>query len=204
MRRFKNYKASSRKKSQASRKRLLFKLLVLVAVVAGILFVLDRKGVIDLPFTSDPQPTTSPDGINYGPPTAQEKAAANEAKENISNDKATDSTPETPTPSAAPTSGKKSVTPVMTSWGPNGDQDAQARGFVPGITEEGGTCTLTLTKGGVTVTESKEATPDASTVSCGLITIDRSRLTTGSWTATLSYSSTKSEGKSSPNTIEVE
>ena len=191
---------SARKRSKFSIRRRLKRLLLVLILLGGLLFALDYKGVISLPFGDDEKPAATPssdtDEINYDPPTSQEKAETEEFKEGLGEQAAPPATPSTTN------SAKKSVTPIMTSW--SASPNVEVRGYVPGINEEGGTCTLTLTKSGQKVTESKEATPDAKTVSCGLISIARTRLTPGAWSATLSYSSASSEGTSTSNSIEVE
>lgn len=71
----------------------------------------------------------------------------------------------------------------------------QASGFVAGIIEDGGVCTLTLTKGTDVVTATSTATADATTTSCGLLQTSGT-LSAGTWSAVLSYSSSKAEGRS--------
>jgi hypothetical protein len=198
MAKFTNYSVSGRKK-KALNKRSIVLILVGLILVLGLLVALDRTGVINLPLLPDrksaPAPTS--DGINYDPPTEEEIAETEDFKDKLGNETTTPS----PTPSPSPTTNKNPVTPVMTSW--DAAPNAEVSGYVSGISEEDGTCTVTLTKGDQKVTESKAATPDAKTVSCGLITINRDRLSPGTWTVTLSYSSQKSEGVSTSNTIEV-
>jgi hypothetical protein len=64
-----------------------------------------------------------------------------------------------------------------------------AGGFVSGVIETGGTCTLSLTRGSAVVTDQTAATPDSSTTQCGDLSIAAAKLTAGTWEATLSYSS---------------
>ena len=78
--------------------------------------------------------------------------------------------------------------------------------FVGGYVDrvlDGGTCTLTATKGGVTVTGSGPATPDATTTSCGTVGIPRAQLSTGTWTATLTYSTGTASVSAAPVQVEV-
>ena len=198
MQKYKSFNTSAKGK-KASRKKPIILVLLGLVVLLGLLLVLDRKDIINLPFLSKDKPAATPTGINYNPPTQQEKAETEKFKENLGNQSKED-TPATPTPTT-PT-GKKSVSPVMTSWGAS--PNVEARGYVPGVNEEGGTCTLTLTRNGQTVTESKTGISDVKTVSCGLISVSRTRLSTGTWNVTLSYSSASSEGVSTSNQVEVE
>jgi hypothetical protein len=186
------------RKNKVSKKRAIILFSIGFILLLGLLLVLDRKGVINLPFLSDEKPAPSSNGINYGPPTDQEKTETEQFKEGIGN-QTTNPPPNTP---SSP-SKKKTVTPIMTSWGAD-SQQAEVRGYVAGVNEEGGTCTLTLTNGSQKVTETKPATPDAQTVSCGLISIARDKLSPGTWTATLSYSSNNAEGVSNSNSLKVE
>ncbi len=191
------YNTPSKNVNKASKKRLILLTLVGLTLVASLLFVLERKDLINLPFSSGDKPRSiTKDGVNYDPPTKQEKTETEQHKDNLGD-------PQTTTPPPATTAnGKKKVNLVMTSWvaSPN----VEVRGYVPSIIEEGGTCTLTLTQDTQQVTESKVAAADASSVTCGLITVARARLSSaGTWTAVLSYSSNTYEGVSTSNKIEV-
>lgn len=189
------------KKGGASKKRLVLLSLLGLAVVLAILIILDRRGAINLPILPDKaEETTSPsNGINYGPATEQEKKETEAFKENLG-----DQSMPPPSSNTSPSSAtsKKVVTPIMTTWGAS--PSVEVRGYIPSLNEEGGICTVNLTKGDQKVTESRTATADATTVSCGLITIARDRLSAGTWTATLAYASNSAEGTSTSNSIEVE
>lgn len=192
------FQANSRKKTSSAARKRLFITAALLAAVAGVLWGLDRAGVVNLPFLADneavvPSDNQSPNGINYGPPTEEEKKASDQVKDGQNQ----------PTSPPATPGQKKAVTPVITSWGYNAiTQQAEVSGYVGGVIENGGTCTLTLEKSGQKVTESKAAIADAQTTSCGLISVARDRLSPGNWTATLSYSSASAEGTSEPRTVE--
>jgi hypothetical protein len=71
----------------------------------------------------------------------------------------------------------------------------EANGFAAGVIEDGGTCTLTLTRRGDEVTATSTAMADATTTSCGLLATAPG-LASGSWTAVLSYASDKASGES--------
>jgi hypothetical protein len=75
--------------------------------------------------------------------------------------------------------------------------------FVQGVVESGGTCTLTLTKGDTVVTESAPAEPDATTTSCGGISVQGSRLSSGTWSAVVSYESATTSGSSDATEVAV-
>ena len=78
----------------------------------------------------------------------------------------------------------------------------QASGFAAGVLENGGTCTLTLTRGGEKVTATSAATADAKTTSCGLLQTTTG-LTAGTWGATLSYASGDAHGESASQEVSV-
>jgi hypothetical protein len=96
------------------------------------------------------------------------------------------------------------VSVEVTTWGWNAAQRrAQVRGYVAGVVEDGGTCTLTLAKDGRQVTADAQATPDASTTACGSVAVPGDQLTPGVWQAVLSYASPQSKGSAPAVAIEV-
>lgn len=118
--------------------------------------------------------------------------------------------------SAQPTSGQtiatdtpvvvtSSTVPVVVTYsGWNASlRKVMVGGYVTGVIESGGTCTLTLTHAGTSVTASGPGRPDAATTACGGLTVPGSSLTAGSWKAVLSYASKASTGTSSSVDIDV-
>ncbi|MCZ2849947.1 hypothetical protein [Modestobacter sp. VKM Ac-2978] len=79
----------------------------------------------------------------------------------------------------------------------------EAAGFVAGVIESGGTCTLELVRGATQVTGTSTGEADATTTNCGLITIPGDGLEAGEWQATLSYESQTTRGSSEPMPVEV-
>ncbi|WP_346619992.1 hypothetical protein [Blastococcus montanus] len=101
-----------------------------------------------------------------------------------------------PGPSPAPAALRPvTVDPTYSGWDP-GPGDVVAGGSISEVIESGGTCTLTLTRDGVVVSGSAEATPDATTTSCGDVRAGGSDLTSGTWDAVLAYESPLSVGES--------
>lgn len=93
----------------------------------------------------------------------------------------------------------------VTFWGWDDDaQVVEVGGFVSGVVESGGSCLLTLSHDGRTVTVEAEGRPDATTTSCGALTVDGDRLEPGTWTAVLTYSSATSSGAADEREIEVQ
>jgi hypothetical protein len=78
-----------------------------------------------------------------------------------------------------------------------------AAGYVAQTVEQGGTCTLTLTRGQSEVTVSSPGAPDASSVACGGLTVAPGKLSSGTWTSVLSYSSSTSAGSSNAVQVDV-
>jgi hypothetical protein len=100
------------------------------------------------------------------------------------------------------TDGKVPV--VVTHWGWKADDStAVVGGYVAGVVESDGTCTVTLTQGARKVTAESPARPDASTTACGALSVPGHELAPGHWRAVLSYSSPSSSGTASAVDIEV-
>jgi len=114
------------------------------------------------------------------------------------------STAPSPEGSVTPSSGSVASAQVTVSF--SGFDVAAGAARVGGYAdtlEEHGMCTLTMTLGNATATQSVDATPDATTMSCGSLEIPRGKLGTGSWLAVLSYRSTDRAGSAPAVTIEV-
>lgn len=97
------------------------------------------------------------------------------------------------------------VVPVVVSysgWDP-ATRSVMVGGYVAGLVEGGGTCTLTLTRSGLTVEARSPAEPDAAAMACGGLTVPGAKLTPGTWEAVLSYSSASSHGEADSVAVEV-
>jgi hypothetical protein len=102
------------------------------------------------------------------------------------------------TPSARP------VTVVPTYYGWDAASTAVLMGgYVNGVQESGGVCTLTLTRGGTSVHGSSTARPNASTTACAEISVPGSKLSAGRWRGVLSYRSPRAAGSSAPVSVVV-
>jgi hypothetical protein len=101
---------------------------------------------------------------------------------------------------AATTSGSIFVT--YSGW--NAQSSAVEVGsYLANVNESDGTCTLTLTKGGISVTTSGPGTPNVTSTSCGGMTVPGTEVSSGSWTAVVTYESSTSTGTSEPVQVEV-
>ncbi len=177
-----------------NRKKLLLIITLITTLIVGILvwwlFIYnpDERGT---------------DDINYDPPTEQEVQETEQNKEEVIKQTEAENQSNQTEPTAPDT--KKNVSPIITYWGQESPgTDFEANGRVAGVIESDGTCTLTLTKGGKSVSTKRTALANAQDTTCGLMTIKFSSLTAGDWKAVLSYSSSKSQGSSSAIVVKVE
>lgn len=170
-------------------RRLILAGLVLL-VVAGVGLALTRRGN-DSPGSTD-DAVAEEAYVNLEPPTEEEKQQAENRKDEIVAQNENQSSPST-----SP-DGKKQVTPVIT-----GSDENFVRAYIPGVVEEGGTCTSSLSKSGSqTVTASSEGVANVSQTVCA-IDISNKSLTAGQWSVVVSYSSSASEGKSAAYSMVV-
>ncbi|MDQ3065382.1 MAG: hypothetical protein M3Q36_03885 [bacterium] len=181
------------RKNKNSHTRKILLLLGAIVLLAGLGFgytnyVANR--------TDDQITTVDDSGINYGPPTENEQKEADIVKDTLP-DEGIESSPQ---PSDNQT--KRTVTPIISYAGQEGSI-VEVNGYVSGIIERGGTCTLYLKKSGVTVTKSKQSLENVQDTSCGLFEVPVSELSKGVWQATLGYDSSKASGTSDVTTIEV-
>lgn len=109
------------------------------------------------------------------------------------------------TATAPPTADRtlRAVSVVLTYADWDGDAGISAAGYVADTVEQGGTCTLTLSRGGNSVEVSTEAVADASSTACGALTVPAAQLSAGTWTSVLKYSSTTSAGTSQSMQVKV-
>jgi hypothetical protein len=127
-------------------------------------------------------------GVNYNPPSQQDKQAGEDAKKTVE-DRST---------GASQNSGLVNANVIITSLTTSG-----VRGYVSNVFEDGGTCTLTLTKGTDKITATSTGVADVNKTTCAPISIDQSQLKSGDWTAVLSYTSAKASGSSAPQKLTV-
>jgi hypothetical protein len=104
-------------------------------------------------------------------------------------------------PTAAP-GATAQVTLVFAEWDAAGGR-LEAGGFVADVIQSGGTCTLTASRNGIEVEATREGEADATTTSCGVLTLPGDRLGAGDWQVTLSYRSATHGGSSRPLTATV-
>jgi len=79
----------------------------------------------------------------------------------------------------------------------------QVGGYVSPVVEDGGTCTVELTREGRVVTATGPGFADATTTICGGLAVPGDELTAGEWTVVLSYESSAASGTSEGTTVVV-
>jgi hypothetical protein len=105
-------------------------------------------------------------------------------------------------PSSHVTGNDADVFLVYAEWDAT-ESSVTAGGYVDGLVESDGTCTLTLTRGNESRDATAPAFPDATTTACGELTIRGADLASGRWGAVLDYVSGSAEGRSAVREIEI-
>jgi len=179
----KNKYSTKNLKSLNKSKVLTITTIVLLLVAAGVGVALYKKHSDD-----QKQPTISTlsesqkGDINFNAPTDQELSDTEQHKDDVANGNS--STP------ATTNDGKRVVNPVISSI-----DKTTAYGYVTGVFEEGGTCTITLTQGTKVLTKTSGGFENASYTQCAPLDLSSLGLS-GNYTVTLSYSSPTSSGTS--------
>lgn len=117
------------------------------------------------------------------------------------------SSPSTPNatlkpPVETPIAAEVSATITLGAWVPAAGV-LEVSGFVAGVLEQEGTCTLSVSMDTLTRTASGPASPNVADMQCGTLSIAGDALAPGSWTAVLSYSSASAKAVSEPLIIVV-
>jgi hypothetical protein len=87
-------------------------------------------------------------------------------------------------------------------WNPETDS-VEVGSFVQGVVESGGTCTVTMTKDGERANATGAAEQDATTTWCGVIAISGNQLSSGVWSAVVTYESSSTHGTSELTKVTV-
>jgi hypothetical protein len=166
--------------------------LVVAALGTGAWLYFDRQQT-----SKSADSTAATDGrsstINMDPATPEEKQAAEDRKDEIAKEQEQ---------SNNQLAGTK-VTPVITYAGQYGG-NIEVSAYIPGIIENGGTCTLTAVKGSSKVTKQVTGVDNAQNTSCPTFIVPRGDFdSAGTWAITISYSSGSYSGESASKTLEV-
>jgi hypothetical protein len=141
-------------------------------------------------------PTEQPAESSSALPTADPDEVGGETAEPSSGQTVATDTPVVVTADRVPV--------VVTYSGYNATAGAvQMGGYVSGVVEDGGTCTLTLTQGGARVAATSRASADATTTTCAELRVPGAKLAPGTWQAVLSYASATHVGTAAAVPVEV-
>lgn len=118
--------------------------------------------------------------------------------------------PSAPNPTDVATDAPVTVAPnpaaalVVTYSGWNPDTSAvEVGGFVPGVSESGGSCTLTLTRDGATASATAPGDAEPSQTTCGALAVPGSELSSGTWSAVITFDSSGSHAESAAVEVAV-
>lgn len=177
-----------------SKKKLLSIALAVTVFIAGTVLVLEKKGVIDLLNNNPSFVINNGETINYGPPTEDEKRAADEQKDKIVR---------VDTPSHDNNQSKRSANVIITDAGQY-DSTIEVRAFIQNHYQDG-TCTITFLKDGNKVEKSTLAYRDATTTVCTNPLFPREEFKdSGDWHLTVTYASESAYGVSQPQIIRID
>jgi hypothetical protein len=137
--------------------------------------------------------TTNIGGINYGPPTDEDKKETEQHKKDLQQQNESQSSS-----ASSNSSGLKQASVVITYA-----SSSEVRGYVGNAFEDGGICTATFTKDSSKVTATSSGFMDVNKTTCTPIAINQGRLTSGSWNVVLSYRSSNYSGSSASQIINV-
>lgn len=180
-------------KTKNNKTIILVATLLLVAAVAMFLYVRSKQQ------NNTANPNNEPDisSINYSPPSEVDKAETDQNKANL--DKRLQNENQSPG-----SEGVRMVTPVVTFANYNEPTATVETGsFIPSVYEEGGNCTLYLKKDGTEVTQQQGAARDAKTTVCGIMRVNRDRLSPGTWEVSVGYESATAKGISAITSVQV-
>ncbi len=178
-----------------SRKKLIIisvVTLLLVVAVGTWRFSTQKNTTAKAP---EPQPGSVAD---VSRPTTEEKQAADDQK--AKNVERTDIEKQA---EQTPAGQKKAVTPIIT-FASQADANLEVGAFVPGVYEDGGTCTLTAKNGSATVTKTTTASKNATTTDCKNLVVAASEFSPkGNWDITITYQSATAQGTSQVKTVSI-
>jgi hypothetical protein len=108
----------------------------------------------------------------------------------------------TDAPVSKPAGTPLSLVVTYAGWQDN-SQSVEAAGYVGGIAESHGTCTLTLTQAGRSATATRSGLANGSSTGCPVLRVPRAQLNSGTWTAVLTYQSPTSTAESDKVEVRV-
>lgn len=170
-----------------------------IILIAGVVVLLIRCGIFVYSRSSQDVPVDNwQDGVNYQPPTEDEKAAGDEKKKEIveEQDRQTTQTQQNPTT-------KNNVNVAITDASQY-ENIIEVRSFVPSYSQDG-TCTLKFTQGSRTFTRTTPGYKDVSSTVCPAVEVPVSEFpNSGEWQVVVSFESTNAKGQSDARIFSVE
>jgi hypothetical protein len=181
-----------------SKKTLALAALTILIVGGGVFAYVqfkDDKSTSDTP----ERPIGSKDTIEYVPATEEEKEFSDSKKDELIEQ-------EKKARQDAQSGQKKTIAPIITNATQSStSRDLTVTAYIPGIAEETGTCTLTLSRGSQNITKTAAGFANVSNTNCEAFTVARSEFSEkGTWTATVSYVSAATTGTSQSKKIEIQ
>lgn len=149
------------------------------------------------PSAGSPAPEETPTA-GTGSPSAPEETAE-PTEEPAPEEDAEEEEPEATDP---PRPGSADVVLSSAYWDP-AEAALLADGYVGSVVEEGGTCTLEVSREGSVVRATAEGLADATTTVCGGLALPGDELGPGTWSVVLRYESDGASGESAPLEVEV-
>ncbi len=149
------------------------------------------------PPAGSPAPEETPAPVTGSPSVPEETA---EPPEEPAPEE--DEAEEEPVATDSPRPGTADVVLSSAYWDP-AEAALLAAGYVGSLVEEGGTCTLEVSREGSVVRATAEGLADATTTVCGGLALPGDELGPGTWSVVLRYESGGASGESAPLEVEV-
>lgn len=181
-------------KNKSNNKILVAIILTIVLLVSAGYLVYSRQNT---EHQSPNDTVKTGEQINFDPPTEEAKKSTEEHKQNLVKDSETNQGEPVP-----PTSGKP-VKPVISYAGQYGPQ-VEVGALIPGILDNGGTCTVKFTNAGKSFSKSVAAIKNVNSTDCPMMAASNdSFVPKGKWSVVVSYQSPAASGVSDEKVIEV-
>lgn len=174
-----------------NKKKLLIILVVLVVAVVCAVFLLKPNSKQN----TSPETTATSASNDLSPATEEEVAQAEDHKKQLAEQK---------TPAAPTEANPASVTPFISYAGQSSGK-VEVASFIPGISEDGGVCEVTISQGSSSVTKQVPANRNSSTTDCQLFSFARNEFSSGGkWLVTVRYSSKTASGTSEQQELVIQ
>ncbi|HUC89529.1 MAG TPA: hypothetical protein VMR45_01900 [Patescibacteria group bacterium] len=170
---------------------------ILILSIAILLCTVAIIALVWLKHNSSTKKITTADTkyVNLNPPTAEEQQSGNDKKKEIVENKDQNQVQnDTPAPGAAE---------VQITYAGIYQDKLEVGAYVSNVFEDGGTCKLIVKNNGTELTNTVTAVKDVKTTACPVMTLDKSQLTSGTWSATVTYTSLTHSGTSSAREIKI-